>query len=278
MKVGLLSDLHIGSPESKWRAAATLINQIAPDLDAVIISGDITEELNPYPKTLAFAKNNNVLLKSRIENALNQFIDKVSDYKNRIVFLRGNHDDQILNRCSIVESFAILRSNFGRVVVLHGHLTNLTKWGLKFGWGVEAGRKLKHTLADEHSCGIELESTDYIIVGHCHVAYSDPHEKIFSPGCWVGNYRNRNVGWYIVMNDEEGDSPKAFIQMKRKSNRSYIRKCSCGFNNLKNNALYCPKCKKEIMSRCQKLNCNRPLRGEEDRVCKIHNSNFRYFE
>ena len=277
MKVGLLSDLHIGSPQSKWSDAATLINRIAPHLDVVIINGDITEELNPYPKTLNSPKENEDL-PSRIEKRLNQFLDKVSEHKNRILFLRGNHDDQILNRCSLVERYAILRSNFGRIIVLHGHQTNLTKWGKKLGWGVQAGRALKYYLADEQYCGIELEATDYIIVGHCHVAYRDHYSKVYSPGCWVGDYSNRNTGWYIIINDEETDSPKSFIQMRRWDNISHKKKCKCGFNNLNNDDLYCPACKKDLLPRCKDPDCNRPLRGEENKICKIHTPDLRFYE
>ncbi|NVM29404.1 MAG: metallophosphoesterase family protein [Candidatus Helarchaeota archaeon] len=278
MKVCLLSDLHIGSPQSKWRDAATLINRMAPDLDAIILIGDITEELNPYPKTLAFAKNDPNSLKQRILTALDQFIEKISEYVNKTVFLRGNHDDQVLNRCSIVENHAVLRSKFGRIIVLHGHQTNLTRYGLKLGWGVQSGRELKNNLKLEHSAGIELEATDYIIVGHCHVAYSDALTKIFSPGCWVGNYSNRNTGWYVLIDDEEADSPQSFIQMKRKANLYYRKQCECGFNHLTNDALICPACKQETTPRCGMYDCNRPLRGEEVKTCKRHHASFRFWE
>ncbi|HUX99406.1 MAG TPA: metallophosphoesterase [Candidatus Deferrimicrobium sp.] len=278
MKVGLLSDLHIGSPDSKWRDAAFLIKQIAPDLDAIIIIGDMTEELNPYPKTLASAKNDNEVLKVRIQNCLDQFIENLADYMNRIVFLRGNHDDQVLNNISLVEPYAILRTNFGRIVILHGHQTNLSKYGLKHGWGVQSGRELKSSLELEHSSGVQLDITDYIIVGHCHVAYADSHTKIYSPGCWVGQYSNRNTGWYIIINDEETDSPQEFIQMRRKDTRYYKKTCECGFNKLTNDDLYCPNCHKETTPKCAIATCNRPLRGEEGKVCKTHGETSRFWE
>lgn len=278
MKVGLLSDLHIGSPQSNWRDAASLINRIAPDHDIIILMGDITEELNPYPKTLATTQKDNTSLKWRIKNDLDQFREEVSENINRIVLLQGNHDDQILNQCSMVEPYAVLRSNFGRVVVLHGHQTNLTKYGLKYGWGVEAGRELKNNLNREHNAGIELENTDYLIVGHCHVAYSDPHTKIYSPGCWVGDYTNRNTGWFITINDENTDSPKSFIRMKRKKNLQYKKTCECGYSNLTRDSLRCPICKKELTPRCGRSDCDRPLRGEEIRICKRHRNNVRFWE
>ncbi len=278
MKIGLLSDLHIGSPQSKWRDAAALLNQIAPDLDALILVGDITEELNPYSQTLALAKNDERILKRRIQGALDQFVAKVSKSINRIVFLRGNHDAQLLNRCSIVEPYAILRSKFGRIIVLHGHQTNLTRYGLRLGWGVESGRELKNNLHREHSSGVKLESTDFIIVGHCHVAYRDVHTKIYSPGCWVGDYSNRNTGWYILIDDESTDSPDAIIQLKRKANLYYQHTCACGFTQLTIDDLECPACHRELTPRCTKATCNRPLRGEEARICKIHTLDLRFYE
>ena len=271
MKVGLLSDLHIGSPQSKWGDAATLINRIAPDLDALILMGDITEELNPYSQTLNLGKGDQ--LKKRIENVLDQFVDKVSEYINKIVFLRGNHDDQLLNKCSLVEPYAILRSQFGRIIVLHGHLTNLTTYGLNLGWGIQAGRALKKNVETEYNCGIKLKTTDYLIVGHCHVAYADPHNKIYSPGCWVGVYQNRNTGWYILINDEGIDSPKTMIQMRRNvPSRYHIKRCKCGFHKLTKDDLYCPVCGVELTPKCGKTNCQRPLRGEEKLICKKHNN------
>ncbi|MBW1932601.1 MAG: metallophosphoesterase [Candidatus Helarchaeota archaeon] len=279
MRVGLLSDLHIGAPLSKWQDAAKLINRLTPDLDAFILLGDVTEEVNPYRQTLNLAKNDATRLKKRIQSALEQFLDRVSGNIHRLVFIRGNHDDQLLNRCQIVEPYAILRSKFGRIVALHGHLTNLTRYGLKFGWGVQAGRQLKSNLEEERHCGINLEPTDFLLIGHCHVAYADHQTQVYSPGCWIGDYRNRNTGWYILIDDESVDSPQTFIQLKRQVPRSYHqRNCSCGYNKLTPDALYCPACGTDLMPKCERVSCQRPLRGEELHICKRHRSSHRYYE
>lgn len=278
MKAALLSDLHIGASKSKWKDAARLITRIAPDLDVILIVGDITEELNPYQHTLNLSRNFETHRK-RVQNGLNQFIAKISDYSNRIVFLKGNHDDLLLNNFSLVQTYAVLRSPFGRIIAIHGHLTNLTKFGLRYGWGIEAGRHLKREVEKEAFCGIRLKPTDFLIVGHCHVTYSDPTLKIYSPGCWVGDYTNRNVGWYIHIDDESVDTSKAFIQLKRNVPSAYHRqKCKCGFNQLKIDDLSCPACGIDLMPRCEEAGCYQSLRGEDIRKCKKHFDTSRYYE
>jgi predicted phosphodiesterase len=278
VKVGILGDLHIGSIYSKWSDAAALIKNIARDLDALIIVGDVTEELNPYPKTLSYVADDREKLKSKIQRLLNQFLNAIGGAINRVAFLRGNHDDQVLNNCSLVEDYAVLHSQFGRVVVLHGHQTNLSQYGLKLGWGVQAGRALKNQLELEQFAGIQLQASDYLIVGHCHVVYSDIQAKIYSPGCWVGNYSNRNVGWYILIDDETFNSPKAFIRVRRKPNLAYSATCKCGYSPLTQDSLVCPVCNRELTPRCGKSYCDRPLRGEEEMVCKKHNGVYRFWE
>ena len=143
MKVGILSDLHIGHPNSKYQDAANIINNIAMDLDAVIINGDLTEEINYYPETISSAENDREILKSRIRTSLENFSGLISNHIDKILYLRGNHDGQIINSNPIVENYALLESDFGRIIIFHGHQTNLSKYGIKYGWGVEAGRELK---------------------------------------------------------------------------------------------------------------------------------------
>ncbi|MHA1649193.1 MAG: metallophosphoesterase family protein, partial [Candidatus Helarchaeota archaeon] len=107
MRVGVLSDLHIGAPQSNWHDAAALIQSIAPELDAIVLSGDITEELNPYPKTRALMNHNLNSLKLRIRQELNRFVEMISENISKILFLRGNHDDRLLNQCPLVEDYAV---------------------------------------------------------------------------------------------------------------------------------------------------------------------------
>ncbi len=280
MRVGVLSDLHIGAPQSNWHDAAALIQSIAPELDAIVLSGDITEELNPYPKTRALMNHNLNSLKLRIRQELNRFVEMISENISKILFLRGNHDDRLLNQCPLVEDYAVLHSKFGRIIILHGHQTNLSKYGLRHGWGVQAGRQLKASLALEHSCGIKLKSTDYLIVGHCHVAYCDIHTKIYSPGCWLGSYRNRNTGWYLLIDDEvQAASPRSFIQLKRKEGLSAKKTCECGLLSQTKADGACPVCQTEFTtSKCGKEGCSRPLRGEDPRLCKKHQPHFKFWE
>jgi predicted phosphodiesterase len=253
-----------------------MINSIATDLDAVIINGDLTEEINYYPETISAVENDREILKSEIRTSLNTFSELISKHTNKIVYLRGNHDGQIINSNPIVENYALLESEFGRIVIFHGHQTNLSKYGIRFGWGVEVGRLLKKSIASEHYVGIKLKEEDFIIVGHCHVAYYDRTAMIFSPGCWVGNYENRNVGWYILINDEDFDTPAEGIRLKR-INKTYRNICRCGYEYLTNNDLYCPQCKKDVGSKY--IKCDRPLRGEELRKCKnCEKKEFNFYE
>lgn len=279
MKIGLLSDLHIGNPISKWSDATSIINEIAPNLDMIILMGDVTEEMNPYPSTLEEYNNNMAGLKNSIQQIMGEFTNSISKHLDKTVFLRGNHDDQIINNMKIVENHAILRTKLGRIVVFHGHQTNLSKYGQKFGWGLSAGRELKVNLDHEHYIGVELTSSDFIIMGHCHVAYFDSELKVCSLGSWLGDYKkNRNVGWYAIINDEDVDSPKKMIQMRR-IDTEYVRSCQCGYNNLKNNDLYCPKCKRPTAPLCSRFGCNRPVRGEDDILCKKHlHDDFKFYE
>ncbi|MBD3230824.1 MAG: hypothetical protein GF329_21785 [Candidatus Lokiarchaeota archaeon] len=167
----------------------------------------------------------------------------------------------------MVENIAILRSKLGRIITLHGHQTSLSQYGSGRGWGVEAGRKLKTNLEKEYYTEVKLLPEDILIVGHCHVVYYDHTAKIYSPGCWIGNYENRNVGWYILIDDESFDEPEEGIQLKR-INKNYRRTCECGYKYLSNDDLYCPKCKKKTTPICARRGCNRPLRGEDLRTCK----------
>lgn len=276
MKLGILSDLHIGHPNSKYKDAANIINSIAPNLDAVIINGDLTEEINYYPETISSAENDREILKSKIRTSLENFSGLISNHIDKIVYLRGNHDGQIINSNPIVENYALLESEFGRIIIFHGHQTNLSTYGQKVGWGIEAGRLLKKSIASEHYVGTKLEVEDFIIIGHCHVAYYDRNAKIFSPGCWVGNYENNNVGWYILINDEDFDTPAEGIRLKR-INKTYRNICRCGYEYLTNNDLYCPQCNKDVGPKCTK--CDRPLRGEEVRKCKnCEKKEFNFYE
>jgi len=288
LRVGILGDLHIGAPQSKWRDAATLLRQLAPELDALILCGDTTEELNPYPETFSYMGRDRYALQAHIKQILEYFIKQISKVVNKVLFLRGNHDDRLLNHYPLVEDYAVLQSRFGRVVILHGHQTNLSKYGLKYGWGVQAGRELKAHLELEHYCGIKLAPTDYLILGHCHVAYSDTHAKVYSPGCWVGNYRNRNTGWYLLVDDEAPTaSPRTFIRLIRRIGLTAHTTCDCKqphqrkktHSNTREVTEACPICGTVLTpTHCGKAGCTRPLRGEDTFSCKRHRPQFRFWE
>ena len=282
MKIGLLGDLHIGNSKSKWEDASKIINQIAPDLDAIILIGDITEECNPYPETRNNFNNNFDKLKLKIQAIMKNFTESIKEHINKTVFLRGNHDDQVINNMDIVENYAILRTKHGRVMVFHGHQTNLATYatstisGERIGWGVRAGREVKKNINSEHYMGVKLDADDFLIMGHCHVAYLDTVAKIFSPGCWIGNYKNNNVGWYIIINDEDIESPKDFIRMTRIPT-SYNRRCKCGYHKPENSDQYCPVCNQSLI--CNRLDCSLPIRGEDDASCKDHlHDDFKFYE
>ncbi|MFW9878294.1 MAG: metallophosphoesterase family protein [Candidatus Thorarchaeota archaeon] len=278
MRALVLSDLHLGNPESKWLDAAYLIKENINDLDIIILNGDLTEEFNPFPITRKSVHSDLELLNSNIHESLSEFRDIISENINKMVFLRGNHDHLIINSLPIVENFAILQTKFKKIVIFHGHQTYLSQYGKRFGWGVEAGRRLKSRLDQEHYVGTRLDTNDYIIVGHCHTAFFDNEAKIFSPGCWVGKYRNRNIGWYILINDEGEKNENNFIEIRRIKG-FYSKACKCGYDDLKNDDSQCPKCDHPTTPICITPGCSRPVRGEDEKLCKrCNHDEFNFYE
>ena len=136
--------------------------------------------------------------------------------KEKIVFVTGGmgHEGNLLyDRPDIqVVPFVKLNTIEGRFIICHGHNIGLKK-RVNETWK-EAASNLKKQLVVK---GIDflpkLFTSDKLIISHTHVPFYDMDNGVFATGGWVvkeewaDSYISRNVGIFIIIDDEDRDDP-----------------------------------------------------------------------
>ncbi|MCE7743627.1 MAG: hypothetical protein GPJ52_00680 [Candidatus Heimdallarchaeota archaeon] len=207
-KAAIFGDVHLDAEECLKEEFYKAVESIGEDMDLTIFNGDF---LDSYGE--------------KGVRALEEFLVWVDDkgWKERMMFITGGmgHEGNLLfDRPDIeVLPYAKLVSKEGRIIICHGHNIGLMKRKEET-WRV-AARRLKEKLVRERNWNIpKIERADKLIISHTHAPFYDMENGVFATGGWKvkeemkknNEYIKRNVGVFIVTNDEERNDP---IKMKR---------------------------------------------------------------
>ncbi|MFZ5434496.1 MAG: UDP-2,3-diacylglucosamine diphosphatase [Calditrichota bacterium] len=105
-KVLVLSDLHLGSPNCNARQVLRVLNEIPFDL--LIINGDAYDHLNLH----------------RLRHHHREVLARIWELSNNgiaVVWLKGNHDADILPLFNKVLEQYVIEHDEQRICVIHGH-------------------------------------------------------------------------------------------------------------------------------------------------------------
>lgn len=204
----IFGDTHLGAEECLKEEFYKAVESIGEEMDLIIFNGDF---LDTYDE-------NGV-------RALEEFLEWTEEmgWKEKIVFITGGmgHEGNLLfDRPNIqVLPYAKLKTSEGQIIICHGHNIGLMKRKEET-WRVATGR-LKEKLVRERNWNIpKIERGDKLIISHTHAPFYDMENGVFATGGWKvkeemkknNEYIKRNVGVFIVTNDEERNDP---IKMKR---------------------------------------------------------------
>jgi len=206
MKVVIFSDQHLGAEGCLEEEFKEALERVADEADLILFNGDFIDTYDEKGK-----------------EALQRFLDWIDDkiWKEKIIFITGGmgHEGNILFDCPTIQvlPWATLNTKEGRIIVCHGHNIGLVKKPNET-WG-QAAFHLKQRLVKQGSEFLpKILPTDKIIISHTHVPFYDMDNGVFATGGWrikkewTEEYIKRNVGVYIIIDDEERNDP---IKMKR---------------------------------------------------------------
>lgn len=204
----IFGDSHLGAEECLKEEFYKAVESIGEEMDLIIFNGDF---LDTYDE-------NGV-------RALEEFLEWVEEkgWKEKIVFITGGmgHEGNLLfDRPNIqVLPYVKQKTSEGRIIICHGHNIGLVKRKEET-WREAAGR-LKEKLVREGNKNLpKIDEGDKLIISHTHAPFYDMENGVFATGGWKvkeemkknNEYIKRNVGVFIVTNDEERNDP---IKMKR---------------------------------------------------------------
>ncbi len=211
----IIGDVHLGADGCLKEEFKEALLSVAEEVDLILFNGDFIDNYGEKGK-----------------KALEQFLEWIDNksWKEKIVFITGGmgHEGNILFDCPTIQilPWAILNTKEGRIIVCHGHNIGLVKKDDET-W-VEASCRLKQRLVRNGSEFLpEILSTDKIIISHTHVPFYKMDNGMFATGGWrikedwSEDYIRRNVGVFIIIDDEDRDDP---IKMKRWLNDKKGRK------------------------------------------------------
>lgn len=203
---GIFSDTHLGADGCLEEEFKEAIESVASKVDLIILNGDFIDAYDEKGK-----------------NALKRFLKWIDNkkWKEKIIFITGGmgHEGNILFDCPTIQvlPWAILNTKEGRIIVCHGHNIGLVKRADET-WG-QAANALKNRLVNKGSDFLPMIlTTDKLIISHTHVPFYDMDNGVFATGGWrikkewTEEYIKRNVGVFIIIDDEERNDP---IKMKR---------------------------------------------------------------
>ena len=207
-KAAIIGDAHLDADECQKEEFYQAVESIGEEMDLILFNGDF---LDSYEE--------------KGEKALDEFLKWIEEkgWKEKTVFITGGmgHEGNILfDRPDItVLPYAKLMSEEGRIIVCHGHNIGLVKRREET-WREAAGR-LKEKLVKEGRKNLPIiEREDRVIISHTHAPFYDMENGVFATGTWKvkeelkekREYIRRNVGVFIISNDEERNDP---IKIKR---------------------------------------------------------------
>ncbi len=202
-KAAIFGDVHLDAEECLKKEFYKAVESIGENMDVIIFNGDF---LDTYEE--------------RGAKELEEFLEWADSkgWKERMVFLTGGmgHEGNLLfDRPDIVVlPYAKLATKEGRIIVCHGHNIGLVK--RKEETWREAARRLKEKLVREGNSNLpKITNGDKLIISHTHAPFYDMENGVFATGGWKvkeelkenEEYIKRNVGVFIITNDEERNDP-----------------------------------------------------------------------
>jgi len=223
-KAAIFGDVHLDAEECLKEDFYKAVESIGEEMDLIIFNGDF---LDSY--------------KERGIKALEEFLEWADymEWKERMVFLTGGmgHEGNLLfDRPDIVVlPYAKLVSEEGTIIVCHGHNIGLVKRKDET-WRVAATR-LKEKLVRERNWNLpKIERADKLIISHTHAPFYDMESGVFATGTWKvkgelkynEEYIKRNVGVFILTNNEDRNDPIKIIRwMEKKKEENGGRRGMC---------------------------------------------------
>ncbi|MGC9778115.1 MAG: hypothetical protein HZR80_02615 [Candidatus Heimdallarchaeota archaeon] len=202
----VLGDAHLGAEgclEDEFKEALESVSKI---VDIIIINGDFLDNFDETGK-----------------DALDSFISwsVEKSFKEKLVFVTGGmgHEGNLLfDRPDIqVVPYVKLNTLEGRFIICHGHNIGLKK-RVNETWNQAASNLKNHLVANSIDFLPKILQTDKLILSHTHAPFYDMDNGVFATGGWkikegwTEEYIRRNVGVFILIDDEDRDDP---VKLKR---------------------------------------------------------------
>lgn len=199
----IFGDVHLDSEQCLQTEFKEALSSLAQQVDLIIFNGDFLDSYGAKGK-----------------KALKEFLswaDK-KGIKEKMIFITGGmgHEGNVLYDQPEIQilPYAILTTAEGRIIICHGHNIGLVKQ-INETW-VQAARKVKKQLVEKGSNFLpKILQTDILILSHTHAPFYDMDYGVFATGSWKlkeelqdkKEYIQRNIGVFIVIDDEDRDDP-----------------------------------------------------------------------
>ncbi|MHA1186172.1 MAG: metallophosphoesterase [Candidatus Heimdallarchaeota archaeon] len=200
-QAAIFGDVHLDAEGCLREQFFEALSSVIKNVDIIIMNGDFLDNFDENGK-----------------KALDAFISWCArkGCKEKIVFVTGGmgHEGNLLyDRPDIqVVPFVKLNTTEGRFIICHGHNIGLKK-RVNETWKEAASNLKKQLIVKEIDFLPKLFTSDKLIISHTHVPFYDMDNGVFATGGWMvkedwtDSYISRNVGIFIVIDDEDRDDP-----------------------------------------------------------------------
>ncbi len=197
----IFGDVHLDADCCLREAFFEALSNEAEMADIIIMNGDFLDD---------FDENGKKTLETFVVWSTKMC------YKEKIVFVTGGmgHEGNILfDRPDIrVVPYVKLNTLEGRFIICHGHNIGLKKQANET-WNQAACNLKKQLIVKEIDFIPKIHSSDKLIISHTHVPFYNMDAGVFATGgwkvkeSWTEDYIRRNIGVYIIIDDEDRADP-----------------------------------------------------------------------
>ncbi len=205
-RAAIFGDVHLDAAGCKRKEFLEAIKSVANTVDIIIMNGDFLDTYN-----------------ENANDALKEFVtwSAIEGCKEKIVYVTGGmgHEGNLLYDKPDIQviPYAKLNTLEGRFIICHGHNIGLKK-KVNETWNQAVVTLKKQLIANSINFLTKILSTDMLIISHTHVPFYDMDNRVFATGGWKvkekwsREYIKRNVGVFIVIDDEKREDPIKVIR------------------------------------------------------------------
>jgi hypothetical protein len=191
----VLADLHVGHPQSGWKAAVECLARLDEQYQvfAIYFAGD----------TLEMAYAHQFGGPSALQGEYTRFFRglETEGLAGRCIFLQGNHDSNFevlpsAHEFLVLECAWLFCQNF-HVLILHGHGIGYERVASSFGHSARALIQLRARLEKEQPGRLPcLSRADWLVTGHFDIPVRNLSERVVGLGSWVGDLNRDDRAYY----------------------------------------------------------------------------------